>query len=84
MLGNHDLETNNRKTSLYIDDTPEKNCQIIQSEWASKYTNVHYNFFATKKLAHGTLLLMIDTSVYTKDAPNYLPCFNKFFEISST
>lgn len=88
LLGNHDLETNVEpdKSSLYIKSTgsPETDCHIIQKEFDSKYSNVHYKFFAIKKLAHDTLLLMIDTSVYTEDAADYLPCFNKFFEISST
>lgn len=87
LLGNRDVETNGgtEDSSLYIESTgsPETDCHIIQKEFDSKSDNINYNFFATRKLAHGTLLLMIDTSVYTKDAADYLPCFNKFFEISS-
>jgi hypothetical protein len=83
ILGNHDLETNGKKQSLFIEnvDAPENNdCAIIQYEkniMRSK-PNIEYKLFDSKYLKNNTLLLMIDTSMYTDDVEKYMPCYNEF------
>jgi len=88
ILGNHDLETNGKKNNLYIEtvETPEpKNeCKILQLEFASKKPNVKYEFFKDIMMKNGTLLLMIDTSIYEYSADKYLPCYNRFFQLNPT
>ena len=93
LLGNHDLETNKGKKkddkNLYITESniedkklENDDCKIIQLELETldKQTNVEYYFFKSEK-KHNTLLLMLDTSIYDgKDANEYLPCYNEFFE----
>jgi hypothetical protein len=84
ILGNHDLETN-LKNNLFIENEPdklvaEKDCFIIQSEVASTLnTNIDLVLFKSQRM-NDTLCLMIDTSLYTLDINDYLPCYNKFFE----
>jgi len=90
MLGNHDLETNNsEKNSLKIVDSPNeirdenKTCEILQMEKANirGKRNIEFSFFNSKMLSHGTLVLMIDTSIYDiKDSEKYLPCYQDFFD----
>lgn len=87
ILGNHDLETNSSKQSLFIHDedtnttTSETgDCAIIRYEKEVMQTkpNIHYNLFDFKRLKENTLLLMIDTSMYSDDVNKYLPCYNIF------
>lgn len=81
ILGNHDLETNGKKNSLYINDAVETgDCAIIKYEKKTIQTkpNIHYDLFQSKRLKNNTLLLMIDTSMYSDDVNNYLPCYNIF------
>ena len=85
ILGNHDLETNTKKENLYIENlnTPEqKDCKILELEMTSKLPNVEYNFCKNVMLKNGTMVLMIDTSIYEeeKNSSKYLQCYNKFFE----
>lgn len=91
ILGNHDLETNTTKQNLFIENpsNPEKgDCAIINYEKqivnniSSK--NVDYFLFKEKMLNNDTLLLMIDTSMYSKDVDKFLPCYNKILERNFT
>jgi len=86
ILGNHDLETTFKKPNLFIDnlESPEqKDCKILQLEIQAKKPNVEYDFFKDIMLKNGTLLLMIDTSIYDVDSDKYLPCYNVFFQQAS-
>ena len=78
MLGNHDLE----KTPKEEEPTKQE-CKILELEMANKPANVEYNFFKYVMLKNGTMVLMIDTSIYEDDSEEYLQCYNKFFESSS-
>jgi len=93
ILGNHDLETNMGKPKLFVKDSKEEekkeeNCFILKNEQEiiekivneNPPGNIHLNLFHHKMLNHGTLLLMIDTSMYTleNEATDYLQCYNKF------
>ena len=87
MLGNHDLETNLEKRALQIVDPPnetrdENNCEILQMEKANirGKRNIEFSFFNSKMLKHGTLVLMIDTSIYEDDSKSYLRCYKEFFK----
>ena len=83
ILGNHDLETTVKKPNLFIDtlEYPEqKDCKILQLEILAKKPNVNYDFFKDIMLKNGTLLLMIDTSIYDVDSNKYLQCYNIFFQ----
>jgi len=89
ILGNHDLETNGASNSLFINNTdnPEiKNCYILNNEMRhilnrnEKFRNNDFKFvfFKEKMLTNGTLLLMLDTSMYTSAASKYLQCYSVF------
>ena len=90
LLGNHDLETNNKKNLFIATSASEEvksengECEIIKFELEAlkKKTNVDYFFFKSKRLINNTLLLMIDTSIYEVDAEaiDYLPCYKIFLE----
>ncbi len=90
IIGNHDLETNKDNEELFVKtgeeeeeeakEEVEKDCKIIDLEFESMKKNVEYNFFKDIMLKNGTLLLMIDTSIYEEDSEKYLPCYKKFFE----
>ena len=90
LLGNHDLETNNKNnlfiaTSASEEVNPENGkCEIIKLELEAlkERKNVDYFFFKSEQLINNTLLLMIDTSIYEVDAEaiDYLPCYNIFLE----
>ena len=95
ILGNHDLDRNNKK-NLFIDESrptqgqisqlrPENNeCEIIKAELAvlKDKQNVDYLFFKSELKNDDTLILMIDTSIYEPDKQTnvYLPCYNEFFK----
>ena len=95
ILGNHDLDRNNKK-NLFIDESrptqgqisqlrPENNeCEIIKGELAAlkEKQNVDYLFFKSDLKNNDTLILMIDTSIYEpeKQTNVYLPCYNEFFK----
>jgi hypothetical protein len=77
MIGNHDLEKTPKE------ENPEQDeCKILELEMANKPGNVEYNFFKYEMLKHGTMVLMIDTSIYEDGSEQYLLCYNKFFESS--
>ncbi len=91
ILGNHDLETNGTEKSLFIEDTdhPEKeDCYIVNAE--KKYVlntnenlnnkNLSFRLFKDKMLDDGTLLLLLDTSMYTTAASKYLKCHKHFLQ----
>lgn len=93
-LGNHDLETNSKKQNLFIHSdkdgdeeySAESNCEIIRNEYqiTSTNPNVELSLFNYKILSDGTLMLMVDTSMYDPDAIAYLPCYNTFFNLSAS
>lgn len=86
ILGNHDLETNLKidNPKLFINSLdnpePEKSCSILTNERTivSQIPNLSYNFFKSEMMGSNTLILMIDSDVYSMDALNYLPCYNIF------
>ena len=82
IMGNHDLETNGKKASLYLSDEPESgDCKIthLEMEIAKRIPNIKLSLFQSIFLAeHKTLILMIDTSVYSDDVTNFLKCYNDF------
>lgn len=91
ILGNHDLETNGKKKTLFIENvnTNEKNdCYILNNEMryvlnsneTQKENNIHFILFKEEMLKNGTLLLMLDTSMYGSDVDKYLPCYSVFLK----
>lgn len=83
ILGNHDLETNlnPENPKLFIGETAEvsKSCMILELEkQQSKESNIEYTFFKDIMMNNGTLILMIDSDVYSSDAYKFLPCYNIF------
>ena len=82
ILGNHDLETNlnPRKPKLFIEENPEesRSCSILELEKLSKGSNIDYTFFKDIMMDNGTLVIMIDSDVYSIDAYKFLPCYNIF------
>jgi len=82
ILGNHDLETNlnPEKPKLFIEENPEesRSCSILQLENQSKGSNIDYTFFKDIMMDNGTLVIMIDSDVYSIDAFKFLPCYNIF------
>ncbi len=90
ILGNHDLETNTnpKKPTLFIrdentpEDNVEDNCKIltVEQELSIKSKNIEFVLYKDLMLSGGTLVLMIDTSMYTMDAKKYLKCYNKFLD----
>lgn len=81
LLGNHDLETNNDKNILFIDnkENPENNCYILNNEL--DFSLMHeppINFvFNNSIILDNTLIIMIDTSMYEKNSDKYLKCYSK-------
>ena len=91
ILGNHDLETNGTEKSLFIEDTdhPEnEDCYIVNTEKKLvlntnenvKNKNLSFRLFKDKMLDDGTLLLLLDTSMYTTAASKYLKCHKHFLQ----
>ena len=85
ILGNHDLETKIANDKLYIKHDKEiidenQRCEIIELELETlkNKSNVEYCFFKSEQI-DGTLILMLDTSIYEIDAVKYLDCYKKFF-----
>jgi len=76
IFGNHDLEkvkqteANNNRDCIVTTET----------EAAVKYNtpNIELNTFHSKVLENNTLLLMIDTSIYSKKPEEYIDCYNEF------
>ena len=82
IVGNHDLETKGIEPPVEEKD----DCSIIKYEKISKNKNgnIEYNLFKEFMLENGTLILMIDTSMYSVDVGEYLPCYNYFLERTFT
>lgn len=91
IFGNHDLETNllpPSKQKLYLenDSTVEQSdCHILTTELSattkSKIPNMDYVFFKERFVEESrTLILMIDTTLYTVDSKENFPCYNVYFQ----
>ena len=84
ILGNHDLETNlnPEKPKLFIEENPEesRSCSILELENQSKGSNIDYTFFKAEMIGSNTLILMIDSDIYSVEAIKYLPCYSIFLE----
>lgn len=82
ILGNHDLETNLKpeKPKLFIEEKVEesKSCSILELENRVKGSNIDYTFFKDIMMNNGTLVIMIDSDVYSIDAYKFLPCYMLF------
>lgn len=92
ILGNHDLETDGTNEELFINDdvneTPEGgHCKITQLEKEASRQNlkINLNLFKFRKLTNNSLLLLIDTSMYSDDSEvqDFLPCYNEFLQEQS-
>ena len=98
IIGNHDLETNldPTKPTLFVKDTenadteavdnPEVGCKIITTQQNQAATNsrIMYTLHDDRVLTNDTLVLMIDTSMYTMDYKKYLTCYNIFLKEDHT
>jgi hypothetical protein len=78
ILGNHDLETD-----VYVgnEETPNK-CNIINSEIniSNKNDNINLKLFNFKRIGNGTLILMIDSTMYDPKSNLFLPCYKKILK----
>lgn len=88
VLGNHDLDTNVKKNKLYIENSntvePKNTCTIINLEMESlrNKPNVQYDFFKPMMMPNGTLILLIDTSIYEVGSDKYIECYKQFFALN--
>lgn len=91
LLGNHDLQTNitGEAAKFYINDidTPERenDCTILKTEKSISSEigrNIDFVLFQAVLLDNQTLLLMIDTSMYSEDVNEFIPCYNFFLQSS--
>ena len=91
LLGNHDLQTNitGEAAKFYINDidTPERvnDCTILKTEESISSEigrNIDFVLFQALLLDNQTLLLMIDTSMYSEDVNEFIPCYNYFLQSS--
>ena len=81
VLGNHDLETNTGEDNFFIDNletsVPINTCPVIYQQIAqTNNTNIEYSFFKEMMIENRTQIIMIDTSIYSADAREYIPCYN--------
>jgi len=89
ILGNHDLETNTGKNNFFIDNlenpVSENDCKVIEYENIAIGDNrkIDYKLSHEKMLQNGTLVLMIDTSMYESAAELFLPCYKAFLHDES-
>ena len=85
LLGNHDLQTNSRNeekagplfiTTNGVQKSEAGDCHILKKE-IEESEKIDLVLNKAKMLDHGTLLLMLDSSIYTPDktAALYLPCY---------
>jgi len=85
ILGNHDLETNGDDIkTLFVKaedghEELESNCLIIKEEMKFDKLKLVLN---EKKRIGNTLLIMIDTSMYSDEADvkDFMPCYNIFLK----
>jgi metallophosphoesterase superfamily enzyme len=91
IFGNHDLESNqgDANDNLYVmtDDNSEMikedaNCEIIKYELQSLPTNVNLKLFQVKQINDNTIVILLDTSIYTADAPEFMKCYNYFLQLT--
>jgi len=89
ILGNHDLETNTGQNNFFIDNlenpVSENDCKVIEYENIALGDNrkIDYKLSHEKMLKNGTLVLMIDTSMYESTAELFLPCYKAFLHDES-
>lgn len=89
MLGNHDLETNTGQHNFFINNlenpVSENDCKIIEYEniAVGENRNIDYKLSHEKMLKNGTLVLMIDTSMYESITELFLPCYRSFLKNDS-
>lgn len=100
IFGNHDLETNTKKPKLYLEtlETVESDCHILQTELETSKglkiadptnpttpKNIDLVMYKERYDENSsTLILMIDTTMYTEDATKVLPCYQKYLDVDDT
>jgi hypothetical protein len=95
ILGNHDLETNIANSNEYFLNNvntlePVDNCSIIKYERdalkSKKLSNVDYVFYQSINMENNTLVLMLDSSIYSPDKKSgkFLSCYNEFLNTNYT
>lgn len=89
ILGNHDLENDPSNKELFVDEGsgeyPEGGvCKITELEKIASKQNskINFNLFKHRMLGSDSLMILIDTSMYSTDSEvqEYLPCYNVFLE----
>ena len=75
--GDPDFDNKTFKQRLINEGKLEGNCRILDLEENVFSQNIR--IFNQLHLEDDTLLLMLDTSMYEKDAAVYLPCYEAFF-----
>ena len=89
IIGNHDLETNTGQHNFFINNLEnpvlENDCKVIEYENIAirDNRNIDYQLSHEKMLKNGTLVLMIDTSMYESIAELFLPCYRSFLKNDS-
>ena len=89
ILGNHDLETNTGKNNFFINNLEnsvlKNDCKVIEYENIAVGDNrkIDYKLSHEKMLQNGTLVLMIDTSMYESTAQLFIPCYKAFLHDES-
>lgn len=86
ILGNHDLENDKFNEELFVNENGTEysengTCKITQLEKDSAGENENINLILFKKrLINDTLILLIDTSLYSSDeeVTDYLKCYELF------
>jgi hypothetical protein len=93
IFGNHDLESNlgDDNDNLYVmtDDNSEMikedaNCEIIKYELQSLPKNVNLKLFQVKQINNNTIAILLDTSIYTSDAGEFMKCYNYFLQLTQS
>ena len=95
ILGNHDLETNIANSNDYFLNNlntlePDNNCSIIKYERdaleGKNLSNVDYVFYQSIHMENKTLVLMLDSSIYSPDKKSgkFLSCYNEFLNTNYT
>jgi len=86
IFGNHDLETNlNEQGKLYIKDgdiavqESVGMCSILENEQRviEAYPNMNLYLNHSRRFGEKTQVIMLDTSLYSKDAAEYTACYGK-------
>jgi hypothetical protein len=94
IFGNHDLETNlgTENDNLYIYDDKKSefikedtNCEITKYEMEAirqDELNINLKLFNIKHISENTLMVLLDTSIYSDDANKFMKCYNYFLGIT--